>query len=72
MGREKEEGHLSMFELSGGGAVGAGWEKVLAEREGSGLVVTQCPIYPKLTGLKKGVKSETDIARRMLLDVLDE
>jgi hypothetical protein len=61
-----------MFELSGGGAVGARWEKVLAEREGVGESVTQRPIYPKLTVLKKAVKSEIDVARRMSLDVLDE
>ena len=71
MGR-KEEGHLSIFELSEGGAVGAGREKVLAEREGVGEWVTQRPIYPKLTGLKKAVKSEIDVARRVFLDVLDE
>ena len=61
-----------MFELSEGGAVGARWEKVLAERKGVGEWVTRRPIYPKLTGVKKGVKSETDIAGRMVLDVLDE
>jgi hypothetical protein len=61
-----------MFELSECAAVGARWEKVLAEREGVGESVTQRPIYPKLTGLKKAVKSEIDVARRVFLDVLDE
>ena len=30
------------------------------------------PIYPKVTGLKKGGKSEIDVSQRMALDVLNE
>jgi hypothetical protein len=59
-----------MFELSGAGvgAVGEG----AGEEGGSERVGNTTPIYPKLTGVEKAVKSERDVARRMLLDVVDE
>lgn len=60
-----------MFELSGARPL-VRWEKVLAEREGVGESVKQRPIYPKLTVLKKAVKSERDVAHWIFLDVLDE
>ena len=76
MGRgRKEKKQLSVYQLSECEGVAARWEKVLAEEEGEGgdgRPATLRPIYPKLTGLKKAVKSECDVSKRMFLEVANE
>ena len=47
---------------------------MLAEEEGGKRASrsTPRPIYTKLTGLKKGVKSESDVSKRVLLEVSNQ
>jgi len=72
-GERKEKKQLGVYPLSECEGVAARWEKVLAEEEGGdGRAATLRPIYPKLTGLKKAVKSECDVSKRMFLEVANE
>lgn len=75
-GERKEKKQLSVYQLSECEGLAARWEKVLAEEGeeegGDGRPTTLRPIYPKLTGLKKAVKSECDVSKRMFLEVANE
>ena len=72
-GERKEKKQLGVYPLSECEGVAARWEKVLAEEEGGdGRAATLRPIYPKLTGLKKAVKSECDVSKRMFLEVANQ
>jgi hypothetical protein len=72
-GESREKKQLSVYQLSECEGVAARWEKVLAEEEGGdGRAATLRPIYPKLTGLKKAVKSECDVSKRMFLEISNE
>ena len=72
-GESREKKQLSVYQLSECEGVAARWEKVLAEEEGGdGRAATLRPIYPKLTGLKKAVKSECEVSKRMFLEISNE